>query len=97
MRLDLIPDEAITEFRRRDGGRGVSVRFKLRTLREPDQYGNQYTILVEYGSAGSPQKTYVGKGRYAPWDSRAKQDEPAKNRWRQQPDEPRDHEYEEPF
>lgn len=84
IRLDEIPDEAIEEFKTRQGGTGVAIKFKLRSLRQPDPWGNQYTILVEYGDKDNRQKMYIGKGRNAPWD-KTEQAEAPKNKWRRQP------------
>lgn len=82
IRLDEIPDEAIEEFKTRQGGVGLAIKFKLRSLREPDPWGNQYTVLVEYGSDNDRQKTYIGKGRDAPWGQQQAQAAPVKNKWR---------------
>lgn len=84
IRLDEIPDEAIEEFRTRQGGVGLAIKFKLRSLREPDPWGNQYTILVEYGNDNNRQKMYIGKGRDAPFGQQQSQAAPAKNKWRAQ-------------
>lgn len=66
MRLDMIPDEAIKEFRCR-GGIGRSINVKIQKMKRPDQWGKEYFIAIDWGRGVSREAAYIGKGRRAPW------------------------------
>lgn len=66
LRLDMIPDEAIKEFRCR-GGIGSSINVKIQKMKRPDQWGNEYFIAIDWGRGVSREAAYIGKGRRAPW------------------------------
>lgn len=66
LRLDMIPDEAIKEFRCK-GGIGSSINVKIQKMKRPDQWGNEYFIAIDWGRGVSREAAYIGKGRRAPW------------------------------
>lgn len=66
VRLDVIPDEAIKEFRCR-GGIGSSINIKIQKLKEPDKWGNEYFIAIDWGKGNNREAAFIGKGRRAPW------------------------------
>jgi hypothetical protein len=82
LRLDMIPDDAIKEFRCR-GGIGSSINIKIQKLKEPDKWGNEYFIAIDWGKGNHREAAFIGKGRRAPWlkDNQAAQQQTSKNRW----------------
>lgn len=82
VRLDMIPDEAIKEFRCR-GGIGSSINIKIQKLKEPDKWGNEYFIAIDWGKGNHREAAFIGKGRRAPWlkDNPVAEQQTSKNRW----------------